>query len=150
MGSKCYLTTIRWTLWGVFCLRFDLPSLPFHSFFLSFCHNYYPHLIISLQSIMTYGVKSYLWSHRSSCSEVTETERAVRSCLLGLSWSCGSAVTVALNLFPQQLCFRHAKWQFLAHVIGSRETRFPVGMVRTAFKLISTNYYEPCQAVFLY
>lgn len=149
MGSKCYLTTILWTWCFVFASDFISHLFLSTLFFLSFCHNYYPCLIISLQSIMTYGVKSYLRSHRSSYSEVMETECAVWSCLLGLSWSCGSAVTVALNLFSQQLCFRHAKWQFLTHVIGSRETRFPFGILRTAFKLISTNFYEPCQAVFL-
>lgn len=71
---------------------------------------------------------------------------AVWYCYLGPTWSGGSAA--ALNLFLQQLCIRHTKWLFLAHVIGSRETWFPVDILRT--EIISTNFYEPRQAAFLY
>lgn len=75
--------------------------------------------------IMIYGVnaaKSCPLSHCSSCGVGMETGCAVWSCLLGISWSFGGAVTVVLNVFPQQLCFGHTKCQFLAHVIGCRET----------------------------
>lgn len=51
----------------------------------------------------------------------------------------GSCATLATaNLFPRQLRIRHAKWQFLAHVIGSGERPdFPGGLLRSAFKLFS-------------
>lgn len=55
---------------------------------------------------------------------------------------------MVLNLFPQQLCSGHTKCQFLAHVIGSRETLVPVGILRTAFKLILTNFYEHVKLAF--
>lgn len=88
---------------------------------------------------MTYGViavKSCPLSHCSSCGVVMETGCAVLSCLMGLSWTFGGAVTVVLNLFPQQLSSGHTKCQLLAPVIGSRETLVPVGILRTAFKRI--------------
>lgn len=50
--------------------------------------------------------------------------------------SCATLVTA--NLFPRQLRIRHAKWQFLAHVIGSGERPdFPGAVLRSAFKLFS-------------
>lgn len=51
----------------------------------------------------------------------------------------GSCATLATaNLFPRQLRIRHAKWQFLAHVIGSGERPdFPGAVLRSAFKLFS-------------
>lgn len=57
----------------------------------------------------------------------------------------GSCATLATaNLFPRQLRIRHAKWQFLAHVIGSGERPdFPGGVLRSAFKLFSRKL-PPC------
>lgn len=85
-------------------------------------------------------------SHRRSCSEATETGCCGRLMLcrdfVPLQWQWHRTCS------PRQLRIRHAKWQFLAHVIGSTETWFPGGILRSAFKLISTNFYEPCQAVF--
>lgn len=81
-----------------------------------------------------------------SCSEATETGCCGRLMLcrdfVPLQWQWHRTCS------PRQLRIRHAKWQFLAHVIGSAETWFPGGILRSAFKLISTNFYEPCQAVF--
>lgn len=65
----------------------------------------------------------------------------------------GSCATLATaNLFPRQLRIRHAKWQFLAHVIGSRERPdFPGGVLRSAFKLFSRKLPpEQRQAVFFF
>lgn len=89
-------------------------------------------------------------SHRRSCSEAMETGCCGRLMLcrdfVSLQWQRHRTCS------PRQLRIRHAKWQFLAHVIGSAETWFPGGILRSAFKLISTNFYEPCQAgvFFLY
>lgn len=51
----------------------------------------------------------------------------------------GPCATLATaDLFPRQLRIRDAKWQFLAHVIGSGERPdFPGGVLRSAFKLFS-------------
>lgn len=87
-------------------------------------------------------------SHRRSCGEATETGCCGRLMLcrdfVPLQWQRHRTCS------PRQLRIRHAKWQFLAHVIGSAETWFPGGILRSAFKLISTNFHEPCQAVFFF
>lgn len=87
-------------------------------------------------------------SHRRSSSEATETGCCGRLMLcrdsVPLQWQWHRTCS------PRQLRIRYAKWQFLAHVIGSAETWFPGGILRSTFKLISTNFYEPCQAAFFF
>lgn len=133
----------------LFNLRVYTSFLPF-LWFLTFLPP--PPIIIITCLVFHCKVKwASLWmssprSHRRSCSEATETGCRGRLMLcrdfVPLRWRWHRTCS------PRQLRIRHAKWQFLAHVIGSAETWFPGGILRSAFKLISTNFYEPCQAVF--